>query len=241
MARTLEELSDVELRGLAEELGLGPAAKETRSGLVARIRSRQQSISGVSREELARILRWAGEEVTDFDAKDPLVRRFYRVNFRRTAGLSTEDLRIVARMHGMTFDEATSPEELARMIETSARRWTDVLKRAGGRVVGLITRKAARTSGAEETPPLAEEQEGVVSAGLKKGFKAALRFGVDDYVKEKLDEIEARIDRKLEELDRKMDEWRLREVRHRLRIIKYTIIATVIVAVISIIYKYLVR
>jgi hypothetical protein len=241
LAGTLEELSDVELRGLAEDLGLDPAAKETRSGLVARIRARQQSASGVSREELARILRWAGEEVTDFDAKDPLVRRFYRLNFRRTAGLSPEDLRIVARMHGMNFDEGTSPEALVRMIETSARGWTDVLKRAGGRVVGLITKKAAANSSPDEAAPPSEEQEGVVSSSLKKGFKAALHFGMDDYVKEKLDEIEARIDRKLDELDRKMDEWRVREVRHRLRIITYTVIATVIVAVISIIYKYLVR
>ena len=235
MVRELEEVGDVELRGIAEDLGFDVGRKESRSDVISRIRARRLVIDEVSREEFARILRWAGEEVKDFHAKDLLVRRFYRVNFRRTEGLSPEDLRIVGRLRGLEFDEDTPTEEIAASIEASAKRWTDVLKRAGGRVVGYIAKKVAGADDDEMAPP--EDEQKVVSASLRKGFKAALRFSMDDYIAEKLDEIESRIDRKLDDLDRKMDDWRTREVRHRLRIIKYTIIATVIVAVISIIYK----
>ena len=237
MARALEELSDVELRGIAEDLGLDVGRKESRTGLIERIRDRHRVIDEVSREEFARIVRWAGEEVKDFHAKALLVRRFYRLNFRRTEGLTPDDVRIVARLHGIEFAEDAPPEEIAGKVEASAKRWTDVLKRASGRVVGYIAKKVAGADDDEMTPPEDEAKE--VSAGLRKGFKAALRFSMDDYIAEKLDEIEARIDRKLDELDRKMDDWRTREVRHRLRIIKYTIIGTVVVAVVSIIYKLL--
>ena len=146
----------------------------------------------------------------------------------------------MARLHDVPFDEETPLEEIAVAIEASAKRWTDVLKRASGRVVGFIARQVAG-DGKDDTLEVPEEEEKAVSRSLKKGFKAALRFSMDDYIAEKLDEIEARIDRKLDELDRKMDAWRTREVRHRLRIIKYTIVATVVVAVISILYKLIAR
>jgi len=239
MARQLEELSDVELRGLAEDIGLEVGAREKRSELIGRIRERQEVIDRVSREELAGILRWAGEEVKDFHTKHLLVRRFALLNFRRTEGLTSEQLRIVAALRGIEFADDTSDEEIAEEIEASAKRWTDMLKRAGGRVVGYIARKVAGDPDDKMEPP--EQPERAVGDSLKKGFKAALRFSMDDYIKEKLDEIEARIDRKLDELDRKMDDWRTREVRHRLRIIRYTIITTVIVAIVSILYKLIIR
>jgi len=86
-----------------------------------------------------------------------------------------------------------------------------------------------------------------LGGAAQKPLTAAVRFAVHGYVRDALDEIEQRIDaklneieqrvdRKFDDLDRKMDEWRTREVRHRLRILKYTVIATVIVAAISIVY-----
>ena len=91
-----------------------------------------------------------------------------------------------------------------------------------------------------------------VGNAAKKPFAAAARLAFDEYIAEKLDEIERRVDgkldeiedrddRKLDDIDGKMDDWRTREVRHRLRILKYTIIATVIVAGLSLIYTYLIR
>ena len=54
-----------------------------------------------------------------------------------------------------------------------------------------------------------------------------------------MDEIEARIDRKLDEIDRRLSEWRDKEIANRIRILKVTLWASVIVAVCSLIYSYL--
>jgi hypothetical protein len=80
------------------------------------------------------------------------------------------------------------------------------------------------------------EEQGVVG-----GIARKLRGVADDYVKEKLDEIEARIDRKLDEIDRRMAEWRDREVSNRLRIVKITLIASILVAAVGIGYDILKR
>jgi len=99
-----------------------------------------------------------------------------------------------------------------------------------------------------EEAPAQPDKDGAVGRAMrhvgrmvKKPFAAGARFAFDEYIDTKLDEIEARIDRKLDEIDRKMDAWRTREVRHRLRILKYTVIATVIVATLSILYRLFVR
>jgi hypothetical protein len=76
-----------------------------------------------------------------------------------------------------------------------------------------------------------------------------LRGAADDYVAAKLDEMEARVDAKLEEIERRLDgkmvqlhkqltRMRDRELQHRLRLLKITLIFTVLVAVISLVYKW---
>lgn len=76
-----------------------------------------------------------------------------------------------------------------------------------------------------------------------------LRGAADNYVAAKLDELEARvdvkldqieerIDRKITELDQQLSQMRDRELRHRLRVLKLTLVFTVFVAVISLVYKW---
>ena len=88
----------------------------------------------------------------------------------------------------------------------------------------------------EGGPSLREEIE---HSGLMGGVARRLKGAADEYVAEKLDEIERRIDRKLDEIDRRLCEWRDREVSHRLRIIKITLAASVLVALLSLLYDYL--
>jgi tetrahydromethanopterin S-methyltransferase subunit G len=73
------------------------------------------------------------------------------------------------------------------------------------------------------------------------GIARTIRGVADGYVHEKLDEIEARIDRKLDEIDRRLGEWRDREIVNRLKIIKITLIASVFVFLLSLGYNYLKR
>lgn len=79
-----------------------------------------------------------------------------------------------------------------------------------------------------------------------------LRGAADSYIAAKLDEIEAlvdakfdrveaRIDAKVVELHRQLCELRDRELRHRLRLLKITLIFTVLVAILSLGYKCVVK
>lgn len=79
-----------------------------------------------------------------------------------------------------------------------------------------------------------------------------LRGVADSYIAAKLDEIEARVDAKLDhvedridakitDLHRQLQELRDREVRHRLRLLKITLIFTVLVALLSLGYKWFAR
>ncbi len=79
-----------------------------------------------------------------------------------------------------------------------------------------------------------------------------LRGAADEYIAAKLDEIEARVDAKLGEIERRIDEKMLdlhrqlrqardRELRHRLRLLKITLLFTVLVAILSLGYKLVIK
>ncbi|MFH1748739.1 MAG: hypothetical protein ABIG44_17020 [Planctomycetota bacterium] len=79
-----------------------------------------------------------------------------------------------------------------------------------------------------------------------------LRGAADDYIAAKLDEMEARVDAKLNHIEDRLDaklielhqqlaDMRDRELRHRLRLLKITLIFTVLVALLSLGYKWLSR
>jgi hypothetical protein len=79
-----------------------------------------------------------------------------------------------------------------------------------------------------------------------------LRGAADSYIAAKLDEIEARVDTKLDDIEGRIDtkiaelhrhlrEMRDRELRHRLRLLKLTLIFTVLVAALSLLYKWLAK
>ena len=79
----------------------------------------------------------------------------------------------------------------------------------------------------------------IEESGLFGGIAARVKKTADSYINQKLDEIEARIDRKLDEIDRRLAEWRDKEIANRIRILKITLWASVIVAVVSLIYSYI--
>jgi len=75
--------------------------------------------------------------------------------------------------------------------------------------------------------------------GAADGFIAAKLDEFEARVDLKLDQIEERIDRKTLELHQQLRELRDRELRHRLRMLKITLIFTVLVAALSLAYKWL--
>jgi len=82
-------------------------------------------------------------------------------------------------------------------------------------------------------------KETIQDVGVVGGIAQKLRGAADDYIHEKLNEIEQRIDAKLSDIDRQLGNWRDQEIKNRLRLIRITLIAAVIVAALSLGYDYL--
>ena len=100
------------------------------------------------------------------------------------------------------------------------------------------------------TPPEAANNKQDWKAKMLHAATDKLRGAADGYIATKLDEIEIRVDAKLDHIERRIDAkivelhrqlriMRDRELRHRLRILKITLIFTVLVACLSLLYKLL--
>ena len=129
--------------------------------------------------------------------------------------------------------------------------------RAAGRDVAALAR--GKPLDMSPTPNEAEAtEESSPEAGQQADWKVKvlhgaaeqLRGAADSYIAAKLDEIEALVDAKLDHVEQRIDakivelhehlrEVRDRELRHRLRMLKITLIFTVVVALLSLGYKWL--
>src|SRR5207244_12209341 len=98
----------------------------------------------------------------------------------------------------------------------------------------------AATDGVATAPPPAPGtiKDEIEESGLFGGIAGRIKKSADAYVNQKLDEIESRIDRKLDEIDRRLAEWRDKEIANRLRILKITLLVSVIVGAFSLLYSY---
>jgi hypothetical protein len=98
----------------------------------------------------------------------------------------------------------------------------------------------ASSGGSGTIPPPRDRsiKEEIEESGLFGGIASRVKKTADQYINQKLDEIESRIDRKLDEIDRRLAEWRDKEIANRIRILKITLWASVIVASLSLVYSY---
>ena len=134
------------------------------------------------------------------------------------------------------------------------------LRALGARMARRIADAALR----DLPSPGASAGEAAEAAAERRGETAQKRVGVlhdvterlrgvaDAYVAAKLDEIEARVDAKLDGIERRIDQkilglheqlraLRDQELRHRLRLLKLTLLFSVLVAVLSLGYKWIVQ
>lgn len=100
--------------------------------------------------------------------------------------------------------------------------------------------------------PVETNEKASWRVNMLHGAAERLRGAADSYIAAKLDEIEARVDAKLDHLEDRLDiklvelhrqlrEMRDRELRHRLRLLKITLIFTVLVAALSLVYKWVAK
>lgn len=243
---SLSDLPLDELISYGQSLGLALSDDSSHGEALRLVRARQELLLGLDRTAMLDIVMWLRLPVRRSASKEQLAAAISGHHRVRFAGLSDRGLEALARLSGVKTAEGETRAEMERRLR-KAEGLGARIKRVRRAVVGSIVSKILSSSGVSDDPEyrfLPEEGAGpslkqeIEETGLVSGVARRLRGVADDYVTEKLDEIERRIDRKLDEIDQRLAEWRDREVTHRLRIIKVTLVFTILVAVLSLLYDY---
>ncbi|MBI4580741.1 MAG: hypothetical protein HY718_13625 [Planctomycetes bacterium] len=246
-----EELPADELILYGRELGLTLDAKMERQQLLLRIRERQALLKQLDHDALLDIVVWARRPVRKSISKEELAREIACIKKVDAQGLSRRGLVALMRLRGIAVNGDEPTEVLGERLRTHEPFWDRVTRHRRRLMGGIISHflegpqspagpggpgegEAYKFLPEDQNPTLRDQiaEEGVVS-----GLARRIRGAADDYVREKLDEIELRIDRKLEEIDRRLAEWRDREIANRLRIIRITLVASILVALLSLGYS----
>jgi hypothetical protein len=248
---TLAELPHDELIRYARRLGLGPMEETPRGELLRLIRQREELIDELDRDALLDIVVWARRPVRQSASKIQLVEVIAEVQWSRLEGLSQRGLEALARLRGITPSPGEDRDELGKRLDKAEGVWSMLRRRRRRWVAGLVAKALhteeeqgeyrflpeGKSAGRSEPTGRTESVRArIEEEGLVPGIARSLRGVADDYVAEKLDEIEARIDRKLDEIDQRLAEWRDREVANRLKILKLTLTISVLVALICLAY-----
>jgi hypothetical protein len=241
---SLSDLPPDELVQYGRELGLTIPEDMPEGELLRRIRDYREMLVGIDHEALLDIMVWARCPVRRSASKEALARQVAKLTCVRFEALSDRGLRALSRLRGITIFETDTREEIERRLRRSESLWSKLRRARRAAVGGLISRMVEPKSSGEyrflpednSGPSLRED---IRDQGVMGGIARRLRGVADDYVKEKLDEIESRIDHKLDEIDRRLSEWRDREIANRLRILKITLLVTILVAIVCLSYDLL--
>lgn len=247
--RQLSELPKDELDYLAEEYGLDATQFKTRQHLVAAIHARRQSIASMDREAMLDVVKWGRRPVSINTGMEQLAREIARIKSMRFAGLSARGLLALARLRGVEINGNETVPTLIRKLKKQEGFFSRLNRKrraALGAIVSNIIGERDSAADYQFLPPPGSAEAGrsdtlkdqIEESGLFGGIAGRLKKSADQYLNQKLDEIEARIDRKLDEIDRRLVEWRDKEIANRIRILKITLWASVIVGAFSLAYSY---
>lgn len=259
--RQLQEMPRDEMEALAEELGLIGGDYRTPQQLVAAIHERRQLIAAMDRDAMLDVVKWGRRPVPLNATREQLAQEIVRITSMRFAGLSQAGLVVLARIRGLRVSSTDPVPDLVKKLKKQEGLFAK-LNRKRRAVLGSLVSKVLGEeygreyqflppqdaphnggpgpAGASPPPPPRQStiKEEIEESGLFGGIAGRIKRSADSYLNQKLDEIEARIDRKLDEIDRRLAEWRDKEIANRLRILKITLWATVIVAALALIYSY---
>jgi hypothetical protein len=193
--------------------------------------------------------------------KEQLAQEVVRIKSMRFEGLSQPGLIVLARLRALKISPSDDVPTLVKKLKKQEGFFKRLNRKRraflGSVVSNMLGEKdaaaaaeyqylppgeapaaqspAAAPAGGGKGPSIKDEIE---ESGLFGGIAGRIKRSADEYLNQKLDEIEARIDRKLDEIDRRLGEWRDKEIANRIRILKITLWASVIVGVFSLIYSY---
>jgi hypothetical protein len=261
--RQLGELSNDDLKALAEMLGLEPRQFRTRENIVAAIHYRRQIIAAMHEDALVELLAWTGRVPPSDATKEWMAIEVAASHSMRFRGLSQPALAALAALRGLDVRGDEPKETLIRRLKKQEGFFAKLNRKRRGLIGSIVSNivgdslesapvttsdrgaKASATCAerlaapAPSSPRQATIKQEIEEAGLLGGLAGRIRKSADTYVNQKLDEIEARIDRKLDEIDRRLAEWRDKEIANRIRILKITLWASVVVAAVSLVYCYI--
>jgi len=246
LTASLAQLPLDELKAHATSLGIGFGRDAQHGELLRLIRQRQELLLDLDRQALLDICVWARRPVKKSAGKDALAREIASINKMRFDGLSDPGLSALCRLRELDVSPGAERGSMIRALK-KAEPLGKYITRKRRRLMGSLINKLVSAPGSEPDGDKAEYQflpeddrslkRRIEEEGLVGGITRKIKGVADDYVREKLDEIELRIDRKLDEIDARLGEWRDREIRNRLRIVKITLLASIVVAVLSLGYN----
>jgi hypothetical protein len=250
----LSQLPHDELTSLAEDLGLDSTQFRTAQELVAAVHDRRQLIAGLDREAMLDVVRWGRRPVPINAANEQIALEITRIKSMRFAGLSHRGLLVLARLRGVQCADDADVPLLIRKLKRQEGLFSKLNRKRRSMLGGFVAKivgdnrnetdyKFLPPGPTDEAAPASPARSATIKdeieeSGLFGGISARIKKTADQYLNQKLDEIESRIDRNLDEIDRRLAEWRDREIANRIRILKITLWASVIVGVFSLIYAY---
>jgi len=247
-AADLEDLPLDELQRYAWELGVQTEPDADKPAVIEAIRRREALLKRLDREAMLDVVIWARRPVRASASKEELARHIAKIQKADFRGLSYRGLVALAQLRGVKVQADDPAETIIAKLRKAEGLWQRFRRKRRalvasliGSVIGVKTNENDYVFLPEESsqPPPVNLKSEIEERGVVGGLASTLRGVTDDYVRQKLDEIERRIDRKLDQIDRRLQEWRDREIANRLRIIKITLAASVIVAFLSLGYSYI--
>jgi len=249
---TLSELPQDELLRYGREFGLVLDPALGGEEIVRRIRLHRELLVGLDREAMLDIVAWGRRPVRRSAGREHLAREIAKIQRTKYEDLSTRGLLALTRLRGLPANSTDGAEKLIDILRTGDGIWRRIADKRRRWIGSLLTRviEGKQEESSDEYRFLPEDGphnfEPVKSSlksqfethGIVGGIANRLRGAADDYIQIKLDEIEARIDAKLDQIDARLSEWRDREVANRLRILRITLVFTVLVALLSLGYNY---
>ncbi|UCG17485.1 MAG: hypothetical protein JSV19_05530 [Phycisphaerales bacterium] len=242
---SLSDLPRDQLIEYGRELGL-LLTEDTPQGEALRlVRQRQDLLVDLDRQAMLDVVVWMRRPVRESAGKETLAKEIARCDRVDFTGLSRRGLEALARLRDLELREGEPRERLESRLRGRQGLWGRVRRRRR-RIMGRLVSRLVEGKGRSEPPEyrfLPEDdppslQHEIENQGVVGGIARKLRGVADDYVREKLDEIEVRIDRKLDEIDERLAEWRDREVANRLRILRITLVFSILVALLCLVYDY---
>ena len=231
----------------AKRLGLAVGERWSDEKLSESLAQRKKQVEALDWGSLMDIVSWGKHSVPTRPDKlsvAQIILAHKRGHYQR---LSHQGLMTLAVLRNIRFKENDSAKKLISRLHRNEGLRGYVLRKRDKWLGSMLSDILDADPQIQETSQNGESsqrlalKEHIEEKGLIEGLGSGLRGAADGYIREKMEEIEARIDYKLDEIDKRLAEWRNRELTNRLRMIKITLLFSVAIALLSLLYTFVIK